>query len=148
MNRHTRIQGLIIQDHKILLIRAYELLTGVSFWVIPGGGIEQDESDEECLIREVREETNLDVRIERMLIDQEAPPDGVYKRLRSYLCSPEGGSLEPGSEPEAAEDCEIVAVRWFDLRNETEWSSDLRSDPYTYPHLIKVRQLLGYTAEK
>lgn len=148
MSRHTRIQGLVIQDHRILLIRAYELHEGISFWVIPGGGAEPGETDEDCIIREIKEETGLDVQVERLVIDQEAPPEGVYKRLKSYLCIPEGGYPEPGSEPEAANESEIVAVRWFDLADISGWSSDLRQDPYTYPHLKKVRQVLGYTTEK
>jgi len=147
-NRQTRIQGLIIQDHNILLIRAYEIQTGVSFWVIPGGGLEPGESEEECLIREMKEETGLEVEVESLIFDIEAPDVDQYRRLKSYLCTPVGGQLEPGSEPEAADQCEIAAVRWFDLKDISRWSSDLRLDPYTYPHLQKVRQLLGYTTEK
>lgn len=147
MGRHTRYQGLIIQDHKILLIRGYERNTGISFWVIPGGGPEPGETEKEYVIREMMEETSLIVRVGRLLIEQEAYPDGMYKRLKSYICTPIGGQPEPGSEPEDEVDFEIAAVRWFDLRDETEWSIDLRNDPYTYPHLVKVRQLLGYTTK-
>lgn len=144
MARHTRIQGLIIENHKILLIRGYERLTGISFWVIPGGGPEPDESEEECVIREIKEETHLDVRVERLLIEEKAYPDGVYKRRKSFLCTPIGGYPEPGSEPEDEINFEIAAVRWFDLRDETKWSNDLRTDPYTHPQLKSIRQLLGY----
>ena len=147
MARHTRIQGLIIQDHKILLIRGYERNTGISFWVIPGGGPEPGETEEECVIREIMEETSLIVRVGKLLIEQEAYPDGMYKRLKSYLCTPVGGYPKPGSEPEDEVNFEIAAVRWFDLRDETKWSIDLRKDPYTYPQLDKVRQLLGYTSK-
>ncbi len=148
MPRHTRIQGLIIQDHKILLIRGYERRTGISFWVIPGGGPEPGETDEECAIREMKEETGLDVRIEKLLIEQEAYPDGIYKRLKSYICTPVGGFPEPGSEPEVEINFEIAAVRWFNLQDPSQWSADLCQDPYTYPHLVKVRELLGYAIEK
>lgn len=148
MNRHTRYQGLIIQNHRILLIRAYEFQTGLSFWVIPGGGIEPGESEVECLVREMKEETGLDVRVERLVIDLDAPPEGIYKRLKSYICTPVGGHLEAGSEPEAADEGEITAVRWFDLRDISGWSIELCKDPYTYPHLQKVRHILGYTDEK
>jgi 8-oxo-dGTP pyrophosphatase MutT (NUDIX family) len=144
MPRYTRYQGLIIQNHKILLIRGFERRTGNSFWVIPGGGLEAGESEEECVIREMKEETNLNVRVERLLIDLEAPPDGIYKRLKSYLCSPIRGFPEPGSEPEDEGNFEIAALRWFDLKDISTWSIDLCQDPYTFPHLVKVRQVLGY----
>lgn len=146
MPRHTRMQGLIIQDDSILLIRGYERRTGASFWVIPGGGLESGESEEECVIREMLEETGLVVRVETLLIEQEAPPDGTsYKRLKSYICTPVAGFPEPGSEPEDDVNFEIAAVRWFNLEDISTWSTDLCRDPFTYPHLVKVRQALGYT---
>ncbi len=145
MNRHTRIQGLIIQDHKILLIRCYEWRTNISFWVIPGGGPEPGETDEECAIREMKEETGLDVRVGKLLIEQDAFPGGMYKRLKSYICTPIGGQLEPGSEPENEVDIEITAVRWFDLKDVSPWSADLCQGPFNYPQLQNIRQLLGYS---
>ena len=146
MSGYIRYQGMIIQDHKILLIRGYEILTGVSFWVIPGGHREDDESEEGCIIREMKEETNLEVRVEKLLFEQSFPLDGPDAVNKSYLCTPIGGQLKPGSEPED-ENFEIAALRWFDLRDETEWSIDLRKGLYTYPQLVKVRQLLNYTTK-
>ncbi len=48
--------------------------SGHSFWVIPGGGLEAGESDEECVIREMREETGLEVQVEKLLIEEVLPP--------------------------------------------------------------------------
>lgn len=36
-------------------------------WVFPGGGIEKGEAPEEAIIREIKEETNLDVSIKRLV---------------------------------------------------------------------------------
>jgi len=145
MTRHTRYQGLIIQDHKILLIEHTRLSDSHSYWVIPGGGIESGESENECVIREMKEETNLDVRVEKLLIDEPAPPDGVYKWTKSYICKPIDGIAAPGyePEPEAAAHYSISAVQWFDLQEESEWG-EVCQNPFTYPQLVKVRQLLGY----
>ena len=144
MDGYIRYQGLIIQDHKILLIRGYEILTGISFWVIPGGHQEADESEEECIIREMREETHLEVRVEKLLMEQSFIPDTSGGVNKSYLCTPIGGQLKPGSEPED-DNFEIAALRWFDLRDEKNWSIDLKKDPYTYPQLVNIRKILGYT---
>ena len=51
-------RAVIIQDGKILL--THELNSG--WWLIPGGGIEEGETPEDCVIREVEEETGLIVR--------------------------------------------------------------------------------------
>lgn len=46
-------RGIVIQDGNILL--SHELKNDL--WMIPGGGREADESDVECVIREIAEET-------------------------------------------------------------------------------------------
>lgn len=51
-------RAIIVQDGKILL--THELKSG--WWLIPGGGIEEGETPEECVIREAEEETGLIVR--------------------------------------------------------------------------------------
>ena len=71
---------------------------------------------------------------------------GQTRSPKSYLCTPIGGQPEPGAEPED-ENFEIAALRWFDLRDEKSWSVDLKNDPFTYPQLVKIRHLLGYTTQ-
>lgn len=146
MPRHTRYQGFIIQDNKILLIKHSQRSTNRSYWVIPGGGLDGAESEEECVIREMREETNLKVKIEQLVFDEPAPAGGVYKWRKSYICVPVSGEASPGyePEPEAAADYSISEVRWFDLRDENQWGEELKDDPFTYPQLIALRAFLGY----
>ena len=146
MPRHTRYQGLIIQDHKILLIKHTQIAAGVSYWVIPGGGLDGSETEEACVIREMKEETNLDVKIERLAFDEPAPAGGVYKWRKSYICIPISGEACPGyePEPEVAAHYSISEVKWFDLREISKWEDELKDDPFTYPQLIMVREYLGY----
>lgn len=146
MNRHTRYQGLVVKDHHVLLIKHREHATGRGYWVIPGGGLEPGETEHECVIREVSEETNLEIRVERILFDEPVNPEGPYKWVKTYLCRPVSGEASPGYEPEidAAENYSIVEVRWFDLQDENKWGSDLIQNPFTYPQLVRVRQVLGY----
>lgn len=146
MTRHTRYQGFIIQDHKILLIQHSQKSTGLSYWVIPGGGLDGSETEEECVIREMREETNLDVKIEKLVFDEPAPANDAYKWRKSYLCSPLSGEASPGyePEPEAAANYSISEVRWFDLQEIDQWEDKLKNDPFTFPQLIMLREYLGY----
>ncbi len=59
-NRGVSIDAIIIEDNKVLLIqRGVEPNKGS--WGLPGGYIGWDESTEETVKREVKEETNLDV---------------------------------------------------------------------------------------
>jgi len=144
--REIRYQGAILQDHHILLIKHRQHATGRSYWLFPGGGIEDSETEEECVIREMKEETNLEVRVKGLILDEPGHPDGVYKWRKTYLCYPVSGEASPGYEPEleAAADYAISEVCWFDLRSTTAWLDELREDPYTYPQLIRLREKLGY----
>lgn len=146
MNRITRYQGVIFQDHHILLITHRHHDTGRSYWVIPGGGREDGEAEEECVVREMKEETHLDVRIDRLLVHEPGHPDGIYKFRKTYLCTPIGGEAKPGYEPEpdAAAAYSISEVRWFDLRDAASWDPNIVEDPYTYPQMLNFQKLLGY----
>ena len=146
MARHTRYQGFIIQDHKILLIKHSSKSSDLSYWVIPGGGLDGSETEEECVIREMKEETNLDVVIESLAFDEPAPDYGAYKWRKSYICKPISGEASPGyePEPEAAANYSISEVKWFDLRDLQQWENELKEDPFTYPQLIHLREILGY----
>ena len=94
----------------------------------------------------MREETNLSVKVDRLLLDDPAPEDGVYLRLKTYLCRVIDGSPSPGYEPEleAAEAYSIAEVRWFDMKDERSWDPLLIGDPITYPQLRRIRKELGY----
>ena len=146
MSRHTHYQGAIIQNHHILLIKHLEHKTGRSYWIFPGGGIESDETEEECVRREMKEETNLDIRVLSVLVDQPSYPGDVYHQLKTYHCEPFEGKARPGfePEPEAVSQYGIVAAQWFDLRSETDWDLLLVNDPLTYLPLQRVRRKLGY----
>ena len=54
----TACRGIVIRDGKLLL--SYETVTGQ--WMLPGGGLEADEDERDCCIREVAEETGFLIR--------------------------------------------------------------------------------------
>lgn len=146
MDRIIRYQGAIVQNGQILLIRHRAHDTGKSYWLFPGGGIEAGETEEECVEREMWEETNLRVSGDRLLLDEPAQPGAVYLRRKTYLCAVLSGTAAPGYEPEedAAAAYGIVEVAWLDLSDESSWPDLAKSDSITYPQLLGVQQALGY----
>lgn len=146
MSRITRYQAVIVRGDEILLIKNHEILTGKHYWLLPGGGKESGETEYECVQREVLEETNLEVNVLGLLLDE--PPGradtGSYRRYKSYLCRPLTTDAAPGwePEPEVAALVRIVDVGWFNFRDETFWDDLLRNDPITAPVLRRIRSAL------
>ncbi|MGE5579644.1 MAG: NUDIX domain-containing protein [Bacillota bacterium] len=56
MDFRVRVTGVLVEDGSILLVR--QRVTGGRDWSLPGGSMEPDESLEECLTREIREEAS------------------------------------------------------------------------------------------
>jgi 8-oxo-dGTP pyrophosphatase MutT (NUDIX family) len=148
-SRIIRYQGAIIRDQHILLIKQIEYASGHSYWLIPGGGIKPDETEEICVQREMQEETGLHVQVQYLLLDEPSTPSGIYQRAKTYVCSILDGEARPGHEPEAeyANAYSFIEVGWFDLRHPTTWNEQIVSDPITFSLLQRIRIALGYATD-
>lgn len=61
---HITVKGIVIYNHKVLILKRVKPSSdGLGYWELPGGGLEYGETPHEALIRELKEETNLDIRI-------------------------------------------------------------------------------------
>ena len=61
---HITVKGIVIYHHKILILkRVRPSSDGLGYWELPGGGLEYGETPHQSLIRELKEETNLDIKI-------------------------------------------------------------------------------------
>ncbi len=65
MNLILRPTGILIEDGKILLIK--QDVTKTRHWSLPGGRLEHGETIEKCLVRELKEETGLDISVKELL---------------------------------------------------------------------------------
>jgi 8-oxo-dGTP diphosphatase len=59
--------GIIIHENKILVTQRGEKMKLPLKWEFPGGKIEQNETPEDCLVREIKEELNIEIEIIRKL---------------------------------------------------------------------------------
>jgi 8-oxo-dGTP pyrophosphatase MutT (NUDIX family) len=141
-----RYQGAIIRDHHILLLKQVEHASGRSYWQIPGGGIEPDESEEQCVQREMLEETGLHVQVGSLLLDEPSTPGAIYQRWKTYRCTILAGEARPGCEPESVyvDAYSFTEVGWFDLRHPATWNGRLEADSFVSAWLQRIRAVPGY----
>ena len=141
-----RYQAAIMDGESILLIQHREH-TGRTYWTIPGGGREAGETEEECVRREMREETNLEVEVLELLLDEHTidPFDGSPRHYKTYLCRPLSGEAAPGYEPEPEVSAiyAIAEVGWFNINDESSWNELILKDLITAPALRRIRAQLG-----
>jgi 8-oxo-dGTP diphosphatase len=99
--------GAIIRDDagRLLLVkRGHE--PGAGLWSVPGGRIEPGETDAEALVREMAEETGLQVEPGRLIGRVQRPGLGEdVIDIRDYAATVTGGTLRPGDD--------AADARWF-----------------------------------
>ena len=60
-----RVAGILVEEGKMLLARHRK--RGEDYWVLPGGHVEEGETMGQALVREMKEETDLDVEVVDLL---------------------------------------------------------------------------------
>ena len=63
-------------------------------WEFPGGKVENDETFSEALLREIKEELNININIKEKIAEEKYKDDKIDIVLHYYLCSLESGTME------------------------------------------------------
>ncbi|MGL5414848.1 MAG: (deoxy)nucleoside triphosphate pyrophosphohydrolase [Clostridium sp.] len=66
----------------------------IDMWEFPGGKIEEGESKEEALIREIKEELELDIKVSNFVTKVEYDYDTFHLSMDCFLCEVIGGELK------------------------------------------------------
>ena len=80
-------------------------------WLVLGGGVEKNETYEEALHREVKEEANIEIEIiEKMCIDEDIEPNkhGIPTKytFHTYKCKYISGEVKAGDD--------MAILQWID----------------------------------
>ena len=112
----TRLQAVVLRDGKMLLAR--HRVDGQEWWCLPGGGREDGETPEAGVLREIREECNVDGNVVRLVSYVSYGEDDAY----TYLV--EIGDQTPvlGKDPEVedGDDTYLIGIRWLELSEVSE----------------------------
>ena len=95
-------------DTSLLLIKQF---SDAEVWGIPKGKINQNESFEECAVRETREETGITVRLEDRLNDLRLSLKNKEKIIISFLARQICNMIPSSDDP----DSEVSDVAWFKI---------------------------------
>lgn len=94
-----RARAIIIQDGKILLIKRTK--PDEVYFVIPGGGVEANETMEEALVRECREELGVSIKVGLKVSELiSKKPETAGHSEHFFICDIESGILGSGQGPE------------------------------------------------
>ncbi len=94
----VRASGICIRDNKILLIHRINLeleKEKQEYYVIPGGGVEDNETIEDAVIREMKEETSLDVTLGELFYElEDYDGQGKFLKYYAYICEYMSGEIK------------------------------------------------------
>ncbi|SHL14436.1 NUDIX domain-containing protein [Hymenobacter psychrotolerans] len=111
-----RVCGLLVHNGTLLLTAHRGLLPDARpFWSPPGGGWQFGETIQECLRREFREETGLEVVVGRFLHLHEYRSDDLQALELFFEVTPTDPTAVPrlGSDPEHAADAQLLTELAF-----------------------------------
>jgi ADP-ribose pyrophosphatase YjhB (NUDIX family) len=130
-----RVAGIAIHNNRILL---HTTLTD-DFWNLPGGRVEFNESTDRTIIREIKEELDIEVRTKELLFVREdffEYDDKQYHEIGFYylIDFPEGHEvIKKDDDFVGTEEGSKLIFKWFPL--------DQLKDLNVYPEILKTELL-------
>ena len=102
--------AIVVEDGKVLLVKH-----NAGHWDFPKGHVEEGETEIETAIREIKEETNIDIKIEKenKYISEYSPKENVMKTVIYFIGEKVGGEDKPQIE-------EVSDVEWVDVNKAVE----------------------------
>ena len=114
------VRVIVVDDEKkILMVRQHHEERDI--WMVPGGGIEEGENSIQASIREVKEETGLDITITGMAWHMEEVSQVRGQRFVNYMVGKvNGGQLNLGKDPELDDDKQVLREVAFMSKEEID----------------------------
>lgn len=122
----VRVCGILIDNHKVLLLKHTGIGKKGYLWSPPGGGVDYKETAEEALVREFKEETNIDVLVSRFLFVNEFIDNDFHAIELFFEVSSLKKEVVLGNDPELSEKDQILSeYGYFDWLELTKMDNDV-----------------------
>ncbi|MGI6686439.1 MAG: 8-oxo-dGTP diphosphatase MutT [Bacillota bacterium] len=86
--------GVIIDEDKVLITRRAPKENFAGGWEFPGGKIEINETPQECLVRELKEELNIIVTVDKFCTEVAYDYGNMNINLIAYYCTIVDGEIQ------------------------------------------------------
>lgn len=103
-----RVNGLLVRNESLLLVKLQSPVSGSLIWMPPGGGLEFGESTADAIVREMKEETGLKVRAGRLRYIHEVISPHIHALELYYDCHYISGDVQLGTDPELQQENQIL----------------------------------------
>ena len=117
IRKRSRAVALVVRDGRILMERVCYF--GREFYTVPGGGIEDGETPEQAVIRELKEECGLDGTIVRKLATQHKE-DGAAEHSFEVAIPADQEAITGYDPEESKENPPLKEVLWMCLNEINE----------------------------
>ena len=88
------VAAIITQNNTYLIVERNKNKHLGLKWEFPGGKVNRNESFEEALSREIKEELNVEINIQRKFAEEKYKDEKIDIVLHYYLCSLKSGTIE------------------------------------------------------
>ena len=92
--KEIKVVAAIIQKENKILATKRGYGEFINMWEFPGGKIESGETKEQALVREIKEELNIEISVDKFAIDNEYQYPNFYLFMSCFMCSIKEGSIE------------------------------------------------------
>lgn len=93
MSKNIKVVAAIIKKGKQIFATQRGYGDYKDWWEFPGGKIEQGETPEEALVREIKEELDTTITVDRFLMTVEYDYPEFHLSMDCFFCSIESGNL-------------------------------------------------------
>lgn len=137
----VRVNGLLVENRSLLMVRLRSPVNGRLIWMPPGGGLQFGEPLREAVKREMAEETGIRVEVGPLWYIHELHTTIIHAVEFYYLCSKREGELKTGSDPEYPEKEQLIEDVSFMPFDELD-------RPDVYPEHLRTRFAVDYRREQ
>lgn len=123
-DRIIRCSALILdsKDEFVLLIQQRNRF-GELYWWLPGGGLEENESIEEGINRELYEELGIKIKFDDCFIVEDILPSRHYKKYYTWI-----GRIDKETKiviDNNHDSNKIVGYKWFNIKDKNKYEPEL-----------------------